>query len=146
MHACVIPQLLGELKPIGSLSASQLSCNSVGLTQPQMALVDYERPSRAQSTEALRFFFQWRIYSALAQILRRSCFTQGNPVPGVQCPECNSKVEPNRIPFQNGCLFCKDMGLNMCACICSLCFLAWVPGLKLISYLFVSWLDSLINY
>ena len=93
-----------------------------------------------------QIFFQWRIYSALAQILRRSCFTQGNPVPGVQCPECNSKVEPNRIPFQNGCLFCKDMGLNMCACICSLCFLAWVPGLKLISYLFVSWLDSLINY
>ena len=49
-------------------------------------------------------------------------------------------VEPNRIPFQNGCLFCKDMGLNMCACICSLCFLAWVHGLKF--YLFVSWLDS----
>ena len=41
--------------------------------------------------------------------------------PDVACPGCNAKVKLSRIPFQNGCKDCKDMGLNMCACICSLC-------------------------
>ena len=41
--------------------------------------------------------------------------------PDVACPGCNAKVKLSRIPFQNGCMHCKDMGLNMCACICSLC-------------------------
>ena len=42
--------------------------------------------------------------------------------PDVACPGCNAKVKLSRIPFQNGCIYCKDMGLNMCECICSLCF------------------------
>ena len=79
MHACVIPQLLGELKPIGSLSASQLSCNSAGWLSPKWPwwtmrgphVLNLLRPSNFLSVEDL---------FGPGQILRRSCFTQGNPV------------------------------------------------------------------
>ena len=49
--------------------------------------------------------------------------------PSVCCPQCGSTVVLSRIPFQNGCLNCKDMGLNICDCVCSLCFFAWLHDL-----------------
>ena len=33
--------------------------------------------------------------------------------PGVLCPQCHAKVKLSRIPFQNGCNTCKEMGWNM---------------------------------
>ena len=33
--------------------------------------------------------------------------------PDVQCPQCRAKVKLSRIPFQNGCRECKEMGWNM---------------------------------
>ena len=33
--------------------------------------------------------------------------------PDVACPGCNAKVKLSRIPFQNGCKDCKEMGWNM---------------------------------
>ena len=145
MHACVIPQLLGELKPIGSLSASQLSCNSAGLTQPQMALVDYERPSRAQSTEALRFSFSggsirpwprsWGDH-ALPKVTRCSVSwvqfqggTQQDPI-----SEWVPLLQGHG--FEHVCMHLLFVFLSMGA---------WFE-IDESSYLFVSWLDSLINY
>ena len=33
--------------------------------------------------------------------------------PDVLCPQCHAKVKLSRIPFQNGCDTCKEMGWNM---------------------------------
>ena len=33
--------------------------------------------------------------------------------PDVVCPQCRAKVKLSRIPFQNGCKECKEMGWNM---------------------------------
>ena len=126
MHDCVIAQLLNELKPIVSIFESQLSCNSAmdkphsvphGLSWAMAGphIVIRLRPSSSfPSVEDL-----FGPGSDPKEIIH---YPRYDEEPYVQCPKCRSKVMLSRIPFQNGCTFCKDMGLNMCECICSLCF------------------------
>ena len=33
--------------------------------------------------------------------------------PEVKCHQCHAKVKLSRVPFQNGCKDCKEMGWNM---------------------------------
>lgn len=123
-----LSQLLSGLKPILSLSASQLSCISA------MAMGPQRNPANMPSS--VPFGMRWRMigpWPVIKHEPQQSPSVEELFGPGVDpeeevlypryfddlgeprviCPSCGAEIFLSRIPFQNGCIKCKDMGLNI---------------------------------